>query len=547
MIFDELTLQQALLILADGVDDDIKMNALFYSGDHWQSGDGYVGPRPSGLSDDSAMAVTMTEIERGFVARNVIGEVVNRHANGALGREIVWRVDDGAPKPKPQTDPLAPPPEPAESSPLVKEATDLLTDWIKRRKAGKLMRQAVTTVLYAGRGALRLFVPPAQLNADGAIPVAPAEESIDRIYLMHPSYAQACVHVDDDTQALLGIYGYKREQNAEGYAHAADDYAEMTYLNEFGETIIRIVGKKAGEEVDEFFAFPLGKRLIMHEMERPLMITGPVRSQQRKLNLAETMEQRNVVLGGFLERVLLNAQLPGKFKQVDGVRTFVPDPIYTGAGVTSNFVGVTIPDGDGGKTIATPSVVYRDPVSVDTFQDTSNGSYLNILAECHQLHYAVTGDAAIGAESRITSMADYIMDLMTTKAEVDLAWSWLLETVLAMTAVFSGQPDRYAGLKVHSDCHIYAGPISPDMLRAVAELVDKHLLSRESGMARTGVDDVEAEKRKIQEENPAGINVETIARMLGENGPNGASNDAGRTGEAGANQPTRSQADNRAV
>ena len=83
-----------------------------------------------------------------------------------------------------------------------------------------------------------------------------------------------------------------------------------------------------------------------------------------------------------------------------------------------------------------------------------------------------------------------------------------------MTAVFSGQPDRYAGLKIHSDCHIYAGPISPDMLRAVAELVDKHLLSRESGMARTGVDDVEAEKRKIQEENPAGINADMVNRAL---------------------------------
>ena len=544
MIFDELTLQQALLILADGATDDIKTNALFYKGDHWQNADQYRGPRPSGLDGDSAF--TMTEIERGFVSRNVIAEVADRHANGAMARTF-WRVDDGAPKPKPPTDPLAPPPEPAEPAPLVKEAADLLTDWIKRRKAGKLMRNAVTTTLYAGRGALRLFVPPAQLNADGAIPVASVEESIDRIYLMHPSYAQACVHVDDDTQALLGIYGYKREQNAEGYAHAADDYAEMTYLNEFGETIIRIVGKKAGEEVDEFFAFPLGKRLILHEMERPLMITEPVRSQQRLLNLAVTMMQRNVEIGGYVAQTLLNAQLPGKFKQVDGVRTFVPDPIYAGAGVISNFVGVQTTDKDGNKTLATPSVVYRDPVPVGTFIDTERSAYSAILAECHQLHYAMAGDAVASGESRITSMADYIVDLMTTKAEVDLAWSWLLETVLAMTAVFSGQPDRYAGLKIHSDCHIYAGPISPDMLRAVAELVDKHLLSRETGMARTGVDDVEAEKRKIQEENPAGINVETIARMLGENGPNGANNDAGRTSEAGANQPNRSQADNRAV
>lgn len=98
-------------------------------------------------------------------------------------------------------------------------------------------------------------------------------------------------------------------------------------------------------------------------------------------------------------------------------------------------------------------------------------------------------------------MSDFEQSLLLTKSEVNGALRWLLETVLAMAAVFSGQPGRFASLRVNAEARLQLGAVSADDQKMVGELVDKKLLSRETGMTRIGVEDTDAEKARIAQES----------------------------------------------
>jgi len=234
-------------------------------------------------------------------------------------------------------------------------------------------------------------------------------------------------------------------------------------------------------------------------------ITPQVRQQQMLLNLALTMLGRNVVLGGFLERILLNAQLPGTMQQQgDGSTRFIPDPLQVGAGTTNVLTGLPITDANGEVTsYATPSVVYRDPVKIETFVETKADAYRGILEEVQQLHALISGDATASGESRKQARSDFVSSLADTTTQVERGGRWLLETLLAMAAAFSGQSGRYQELRAVFSCHIDTGPISGDDMDATRANVQAGLLSEESGMAQIGVEDVDVEQARIASERDA--------------------------------------------
>jgi hypothetical protein len=179
------------------------------------------------------------------------------------------------------------------------------------------------------------------------------------------------------------------------------------------------------------------------------------------LNLAKTMLARNVVLGGFLERIILNAQLPGEYVEdaTTKKKTFVPSPLKTGAGTTNVLAGLPVSDATGRVTgYATPTIIYRDPVPVTTFNDTALAAYRGMLEEVHQLHAAIAGDATASGESRRQARADFEASLGATIAEVEAAGRWLLETALALAAAFSNQAGRFDALRATFTCRVDSGP-----------------------------------------------------------------------------------------
>lgn len=457
-------------------------HGLFFSGDHWQSGNGWVGPKPTG---DMAAEVqfALNEIERAFVSQNAIKEVVERAASGVTAREIAWSLvprrrlaQDEAPT--------------AQESALALEAETALSEWVDLRNAADILRETTQVMLWAGRGPFRLFVPVGELDGGGRVPRADLLTSMRRVYL-HENLAPETTGVvrDARTQREAGIHTYTDESNKE--------FTELAYVDDAGNTLLRVLGA-SGEGA---WLLPLGGRLPVYEMQRKPLITNAMVSLQKLMNLALTMMQRNVIQGGFLERVFLNAQLPGKFEiAADGTRSFVPDPLYVGAGTTNALVGITTTDSQGITHVANPNVIYRDPVSVATFRDTKNEAYTGILAEAHQLHYAMSSDATASGESRKTAMADYIVDLLLTKAQVERGWAWMLETTLAMAAVFAGTPGRYDELRISCQAQLDAGPISTDWGRVAIDLVREEIISRQTAMSWVGVDDPAAEAAQIAEE-----------------------------------------------
>lgn len=521
--FDNLAIAQIKRALSKAKGCDYEVNARFYGGDHWQEGCGWVGPKPPHA--DPGFAQVMCEIKTAFVSSNKVKEIVRRHIGGCIGREpsfglTVRRPLGKVPKTRPAAetpatadqreqigtrDPAAPSTELVDEKPneaeqnVIDEAEALLTEWWDERGIHTLFQEVVATLLLGERATLRLFVPPARL-VDGQIPQADLRTALFALYAHQPDYGQAIVITDKATQAKCSAYVYTE-------AHVT--YAELSYLDDDGKTVLRIISNAS--DVADAFAEPLdlGGQLMLHELKRPLLVTEQIRANQKQLNLSKTMMGRNVVQGGFLERIILNGQMPGQWvddASAEGGKRFVPSAFRVGAGTTNFIAGATYTDEDGKTHVANPSVVYRDPVKVDTFEQTERGAYRSILEEAQQLHALISGDATASGESRKQARGDYQDDLGLTETPINRAGRWLLETALSLAAIFAGQPGRYAGLRATFEARINTGALSSDEIAQIQSLSGgKQLLSQETGMSRIGVEDVDAEKAKIAEESAAAI------------------------------------------
>lgn len=461
--------------------DWLASNGAFYAGDHWQEGRGWSGPQLT--PDNPGYRRMMDEIQRGFVSKNAVAEVVGRAVGGVLGHEPVWALTVR----RPLADGEAPT---AEEQALIAEAEAALTTWWDNRGAHEQLQEAAATMLWASRAALRLFVPPGLLDEEGRVPAGDLAVSLERIFLEHPAPTQAAVIRDRSTMREIGLY-YAEEQDLDGKPVQA---AEISYADG-AATVLRALRAGEFEEVRQ----NLGGQPLIYEMRRPVLISESVRQLQRLLNLALSMLSRNVVLGGFLERVILGGMPPGTWsKDASGKEMFTPAPMQVGAGSVNYVSGQPIRDEKGKITgYTSPSVAYRDPVSVQTFRDTRQEAYQGILEECHQLHAAISGDATASGEARRQAMADFLIDLLRSAPQINRAGRWLLETVLAQASIFAGQPGRYAGLRAEFSCRIDLGPISVEELRLLIELVKARLMSRETAMSRAGIEDVAAELARI--------------------------------------------------
>lgn len=480
--FENITAQEALKLLGTAKAPDYKANAAFYDGDHWQSGTGWTGPSgdPKQGTDYSRV---MALIADAFVSKNAIREVVDRHQAGVIGREPMWRLtprrrlENG----KEPTD---------EEMARIQEAEAFLTDWWDERGAVEKLQATTVKALLGERGVLRLFVPSGKL-LDGRVPRGEGLEAAkDFIFVSEHGPDEAAVHLDQRTMNDLGIYSYKDE--TEG------DFVELSYLNDTGQTIVRVMGN-AGDETGD--PLELGGHLTFHEIRLQQLITDPVRRNQKLLNKARTMLSRNVDLGGFVERTILNGLLPGSYQDDgSGGQKWVPDEQPIGAGVTTTIQGIPQPDGDGKEKLTNPSIIYKDPVPVATFEETEASSYKAILQDTAQLHVLLAEEAGASGRSRVEARSDYQQSLLKSKPKVERAGRWLLETVLAMAAHFTGQAGRFADLRVEFNCILDTGPRSAEEELSARENYSAGLLSRETAMSRIGVEDTESEKARIEAE-----------------------------------------------
>lgn len=514
-IFDAFTLRTAQAIVSSRSNGDAEINIDYYIGDHWRNADGWVGPRPQ--IGDTTYTATLAAIQAAFVTRNVVKEMTGRHVAGVLGRELQWgftvkrplgkieTVDEATGETKTEDD------QPTEiENALIDEAEAALTDWWDNREVPGVLQTMLASALNTKRGVLRLYVPPGMRDANGNLPRQDLAKSFDYIWLQHlgtnedtleMQVPSATVYCDKLSRRHVGVFTYKSAPPIEGDAFqptaTGPEQAELTYLADDGEsTVLRVVGGDGN--IEEPLTMPLGGRLTMYELTRDWLITPQIISQQNLLNMAMSMKQRNVVLGGFLERIFLNVKWPGTTDPTTGA--FTPTPLQVGAGTLNSLQGETVENRDGSMTALSPSVIYKDPVDPATFITTEQSAYLAMLQEGQQLHYALAGDAVVSGESRKQAREAFTSDLLASAGKVEAAGRWVLETTLAMAAYFAGQPGRFDGLRAYVQCRINPGPLSPDDLRVASEMKDKGIWSLETTMSATGVEDVGSERDRIEKE-----------------------------------------------
>jgi hypothetical protein len=482
------------------------VNRAFVFGNHWQGGDGWIGPAPQ--PSETGYNQTMQAIERAFTSRNAIGEVVQRHAAGLMGREPDWgfaprRAMDVVEKPT------------ASEQSLIDEAEALLTEWWDKRKVHALLQRACGYVTWATRAAVRLYIPEGLLpeaksgagNGNGASAttrvitrLASAKDlasALDLIHIAVPLYNEALLVTDEKTQQQCGVVRYLY------YDEDADeqvDLAELTYID--GEqTIIRTFTDDE-DDAGQTYRLPLGKRLTLYEMRRDLLITQQVQQMQRALNLAVSMLPRNVVTGGFLERVLLNAQMPGHWVASTDPNTpdkFVPDDYVTGAGTTNFIQGTQHTDPDSGKTsVATPSIHWRPPVEPKPAIEAAQEHYSEILHECDQMHVLTVSDGKIGWQSREQARADYEGSLRLTQSEAEACGRWVIETPLALAEAITGQPGKFTKLlRASFACRADTGPVDAAERAQNDKSYQAGTMSQETTMQRNGIADPDAEITRI--------------------------------------------------
>jgi len=488
--FDDYNKESAKKRLGEDVNENVSINRSFINGDHWQDGVGWVGPAPQ--STEEGYQETIAAIKRAFVSRNVISEVVDRHVGGVLGREPSWGLTLIEALPEGEDVDEA-------TQSTIDEAMSFLQDWWDEKEIHDHLKQVASSSLWASKGNLRLYIP-AGLAEGGEVRATELAEALSYIFPDHPLAEDCTVYEDEDTKAKIGILLYRTNDGQ-------DENFELVYLGEkTGEdapsTTIKLLTKAEG---DSDTPMELGGRLTICQMDKSPLINPQVQQGQRAINLAISMLPRNIVTGGFLERVLLNAQMPGEWELDDkGERVrFVPTTLNVGAGTTNFFRGIDYEEQDpmtGKKStiLSTPDVKWRDPIEVRPAVDAKNSHYTDMLEEVDQSHILKQQHANASGKSLEQARADFLNSLRDTKIKMDAVGRWTIETALALAEYLSNSVGKYTDkFRVTFECRIDPGPVGSDEKQQYTNAAKEQVVSRRTAMRLSGIADVDAELQLI--------------------------------------------------
>lgn len=503
----------------------IATNHLFYDGDHWQGGAGWIGPVPD--AKDAERGTVMRLLEAGFTSANKIKEVVDRHRNGVVGTEPTWSMTPLRIMKKDEK------PNDIEKS-LMAEAEAALTDWWDKRNIPSVIGEAIVNALLGRRGVVRMFVPRGLLltvSRQGEKESRPVRilnavdlaDALSKLYIETVPTDSATIYTDPDTQAECGVYKYSRDTDPIRDNTQSGEFIELTYLNEDGNTVIRVMNQSG---TDQSVSLPMGGSIMMHQVERQELITEQVRQLQRALNLALSVIPRTVVTSGFLERVITNAQTPGNWVDDDTMasgKRFVPSPYYTGAGTTNFVNGIPVKKADGSVDLTEPGIIFKEPTEITAADSAKDSHYQSILDEVHQAHVMITRDATPSGYSRDEARADFEKDLASTALQVVALVRWIIITAIGFGEAATKKPGRWTKvLRATAVVAADAGPISPDERRANDEAVAKGNMAKTTAMERAGILDVDAEIARIASQSETDPEVmqkraATVASLVGAN------------------------------
>lgn len=488
----------------------------YIEGDHWRKGEGWVGPMPS-KDEGKVYNDVMTRIERQFVSQNVCLEINSRHVDATVGRSPLWEF--ASEQAIVQAESRAEREYQQEQDRQNARQDARMIDWYDGKGIHSTLYDAVFMAKYGTSSLLRFVIPPSillsgwnytdengdshflsvdqeeevamlreqgiELTESNYIDKLTYEEALNELHLEVVEPTKGTVYVDPDTLKEYGCYSVSKDDG--------ENYAELSYIDEDGLTVLMVLGDKSG--TGEGVRFDLGGQLWHHEIETPSLLSEQVIQQQNLLNKARTMLSANLDWSAFIERIFLNARKPGKEVKDASSPTgkrFVEQPYETGTGTTNFVVGLKFVDREGNEQMTTPKVVFRDPLNVDVFRDSADEAYEAMLQESRQMHALISGDAAASGESRIQAMSDFMMSLYPTKIEADKAGRWVLKTAHMIASALSNESVN-DDLRTRFECRLFPGTLPAELQAFYAGLVDKGQMQLTTMLALIGIDDVDAE------------------------------------------------------
>lgn len=514
-VFERLSFLDAKQLLKRSLPPNVAANRAFVEGDHWQKGAGWVGPRLDATTADAMSRELSTRLtSQAFVSRNVIGEVTDRHNRALLGKLPLWT--------------WAPIRPVTEDAPITEdEARDIAdlaaacTEWWTAQLMHDRLKELGRNLLFAERASWRLYTPSGLLGDNGVINAKPDDlaDGLRFVALDVPRPEDAAVITDPATGRKCGVY-FSRTVDLAGRP-TGEELIELTYLVDGpGDgpplTAIRqLTNATPGEApVNDF-----GGHLTQCQVTRPTFITAQLRSQQRALNLALTLLEKGTTENHFLERIFLNAQMPGEWEENDqGERVrFKPAPYVTGGQVTNFVQGVDYEDQAGNTVLTNPSVTFRPPGDQSAVRQDADYWREQMLGEAHQEHVLSIAATTASGEFLSQARADFSTSTDDSRAALESAGREVLVTGVAMAESFSGTPGRYTTrYKPVFQCRPNYGPQTvAERQQNVAES-EKGLRARETAMTMNGIDDPDAEAATIEAQPDARLGLsKTEAEVVG--------------------------------
>jgi hypothetical protein len=476
--------------------------------DHYRDGQEWVGP---------GTASSTGKIAQQFAPEDAVGQVLSNISNAfeepQIGAVPIDDLPEGAEVPEPLKNKIF-------------LATTLLSNWFDKQRLQEHIQERQETTAWAGYADLRVFVPWRFLDKIGeSVTIRRArsfKEAMTYIYLTAPMPNVCGTVVDSGTQDLCGIHLDKEIVRDPSGQTNEYDRAELVFLDpnrivdEDADTIIRVVYSDPNK-AEITTRVKLGGRLLAAEMESRIVITDPVIRTQRQLNLLCTLVTRLGETAAFPERYTKNARpqgvrIPyedgdslgdGAFIERDGEGrewAVIPQERTLGANTTTELIGLPQYDDKGdAKGNQMPDVLRFDPIDPKPYLEAADSVRRRILRMCSQGHLGGISNAEASGIAYEQARAVFEKDLNKRRVAEEGMLRELLTGVLALAEQIMGQPGFFTKvIRVTVDQHIDAGPRSPDLVRLDLESYDAGVLSRETTMARIGVEDINAELIRVR-------------------------------------------------
>lgn len=466
-------------------------NWEYYLGDTFQF---WVGPKPP--VEHPKYASVMNHLGRIYQSYNIIQEGVTHYVNALVGKPFHWYLSQNG--------------EPVDRASKVEELLQKWWDWQKylaittgltsltplSQAIAQMLVRDIGVEEFAGIGVsyLRLYTPKR---------LAESKNPWERFVLHCPIPGAIIAKRDDDGFLYEAIYNYNRGQ-------------EVYTLLDSGKTRIATP--------DETLDVDLGGRLPVFEMRGRCLLSEDIKQAQNSINKTLTIKSENLNTAGFLERVLLNAQLPGEWvadPSSPGGEKFVPsqDPLEFGANKITFVQGLPIGDPRSPSGYTSPSIQYRQPVDVGTFRQALEIDTTFVYRAMGLGHLLSAGDGSLSGVSRETIKQDFKTRLEGYGQSIETVLQQVFKLVLLLISQETGQKDLTAFDPV-VQLNLATGDPLPEEKKANLEDLNAGIISKTTAMTRAGIDDPDAELELINREREEAIKLAMKSQgMIGDQSP----------------------------